>query len=130
MEKSKKTKAEWKEILKPEVYNIAFEHGTERAFSGELTDNKEIGTYECAVCEASLFKSDAKYDSGSGWPSFYECLDPAAITEKVDNSLFMKRTEVLCSCCDAHLGHVFPDGPKPTGNRYCINSLVLKFQKD
>ena len=129
MKKIKKTKAEWKESLAPAVYNIAFEHGTERAFTSELNSNKETGSYHCAACGEQLFDSAAKYDSGSGWPSFYQPAKDDVIDEKQDHSLFSPRTEVLCSSCEAHLGHVFPDGPKPTGLRYCINGLVLKFKK-
>ena len=125
-----KTDDEWREQLTPEQYYVTREHGTERAFTGPYHDSKEKGTYSCICCGAPLFKSDSKYDSGTGWPSFYEPITKDAVAEKDDRSLFTRRTEVLCGKCDAHLGHVFPDGPQPTGLRYCMNGTALKLEKD
>jgi peptide-methionine (R)-S-oxide reductase len=126
----KKTDEEWREQLSAEEYQVAREAGTERAFTGRYWNTKTPGLYRCVCCKAPLFRSETKYDSGSGWPSFYEPIDPDAVKEESDASLGMVRVEILCSRCDAHLGHVFPDGPEPTGNRYCMNSLSLDLEPD
>lgn len=129
---SKKTDisdAEWKKRLDPESYYVTREKGTERPFTGEYWDTTEEGVYHCKCCGEALFLSDTKFDAGCGWPSFYAPVEEAAIEEEVDHSHGMVRTEIMCSSCGAHLGHVFPDGPRPTGLRYCVNSLSLKLEK-
>lgn len=130
MDKINKTKDEWREELSPEEYHILIEKGTERAWTGSLLDNKKSGHYECAACGNPLFKSETKFDSGSGWPSFFDPISKEAITLHMDKSLGMIRTEATCGSCGGHLGHVFHDGPKPTGERYCMNSISLKFKEE
>jgi len=128
--KINKSEAEWKTELTPEQYHITREAGTERPFSHPLNNEKRAGTFKCICCGQPLFSSETKFDSGTGWPSFFQPITDGAVAEKEDRSLFMRRTEVLCSQCDAHLGHVFPDGPKPTGLRYCMNGTALDFQPE
>lgn len=126
-EDRRKSDAEWRQQLTEEEFYVLRKHGTERAFSHPLNNNKKTGDYVCVGCGNPLFTSDAKYDSGTGWPSFYEPMSEDAVSEHEDRSLFMRRTEVRCAACDGHLGHVFPDGPQPTGQRYCMNGVALKF---
>mgnify|MGYP001814277687 CR=1 FL=1 len=125
-----RSEAEWREILSEEQYHVCREKGTERAFSGAFWDTKIRGTYRCAACGEGLFSSETKYDSGTGWPSFFQPLTGEAVATESDSTLGMERTEVHCSRCGSHLGHVFPDGPKPTGLRYCINSVSLDLEPD
>ena len=130
IEKVKKTEAEWKQELSPEAYYVLREEGTERPFSSELNNVKEPGTFVCRGCGAPLFTTSTKYDSGTGWPSFYQPVDRAAVDLKVDYKLLLPRTEVRCASCDGHLGHVFEDGPQPTGQRYCMNGVSMEFKAD
>ena len=131
MEKVKKTEAEWKAELSPEQYKIVREKGTEAPFTSELNDEKSDGTFKCVACGQPLFNSENKFDSGTGWPSFDAPMGDEAVETEADDSMFMKRTEVLCSRCDAHLGHVFDDGPtETTGKRFCINGCALKFDEE
>lgn len=125
-----KSDADWQRELTPEQYRVTRKHGTERAFSHPHNGEKRAGTYSCVCCGAPLFSADAKFDSGTGWPSFYQPVNEDAISEHSDRSFFMRRTETRCAACDAHLGHVFPDGPQPTGLRYCMNGVALNFQPD
>lgn len=127
MERIIKTNKEWQKVLTPTQYHILRENGTERAWTGELLNNKDVGLYVCAACNNQLFVSDTKFDSGCGWPSFFEAISKEAVSLKMDKSHGMIRTEVRCGKCDGHLGHIFPDGPPPTGQRYCMNSGALDF---
>lgn len=125
-----KSNEEWRAQLSPDQYSVCREKGTERPFTGEYNQCKTVGTYVCVCCGEPLFRSEAKFDSGTGWPSFYEPVAAESVREEDDRSLWMQRTEVLCATCDSHLGHMFPDGPAPTGLRYCMNSLSLKLEED
>ncbi len=125
-----KSEEEWKRQLSPEQFHVARKAGTEPAFTGKYWDTKEKGTYNCVCCGTPLFESDAKFNSGTGWPSFFKPVDPAAVAEHTDSTYGMVRTEARCAKCDAHLGHVFPDGPKPTGLRYCMNSASLDLKSE
>lgn len=128
MEKIRKSDAQWRAQLSPEEYAVARQKNTEPAFTGRYWNTTEQGIYRCVGCGTALFASDTKFDAGCGWPSYFQALDPERVREETDTSHGMARTEILCNVCDAHLGHVFPDGPPPTGLRYCMNSLSLKFE--
>jgi peptide-methionine (R)-S-oxide reductase len=130
MERLEKSEQEWREELSPEEYNVLRQQGTERAFTGAYWDEKTPGIYRCRGCGQELFHSDTKFDSGTGWPSFFDPMDSDAVETRPDNSHFMRRTEVVCARCGGHLGHVFEDGPNPTGLRYCINSCSLDLDPD
>ncbi len=128
--KVQKSEAEWRETLTPEQFHVARKHGTERAFTGPNWDTKDKGLYRCVCCDRPLFRSETKFDSGTGWPSFYQPIEPGAVSEHKDRAFFMTRTEIRCADCDAHLGHVFDDGPRPTGLRYCMNGVAMNFNGD
>ena len=128
-EKISKNDDEWRQQLSPDQFRICRKNGTEPAFSGDYWNTKETGIYQCVCCDNELFDSNSKFDSGTGWPSFYQAIDSKKVSTKEDSSLLMRRTEVLCNKCDSHLGHVFPDGPQPTGLRFCINSASLELKK-
>lgn len=128
--KTKKSDAEWREQLTPEQFDVLRKHGTERAGTSHLNAEKRAGVFTCAGCGKPLFKTDAKFESGTGWPSFFQPIEPASVTENKDRSFFMTRTEIRCADCDGHLGHVFNDGPNPTGLRYCMNGVAMNFTPD
>ncbi|MFT5393675.1 MAG: peptide-methionine (R)-S-oxide reductase [Gammaproteobacteria bacterium] len=129
-DKVERSQAQWQELLTSDEYYVCREKGTERAFTGEYHDTKQAGTYRCKGCDRPLFRSETKFDSGTGWPSFSAPIGAEHVHEENDASLWMRRTEVLCAVCDSHLGHVFPDGPEPSGLRYCMNSLSLRLEED
>ena len=130
MAKINKTDEEWRTQLSPEQFHVTRQAGTERSFTGPYWDSKEKGSYKCICCGSPLFRSETKFDSGTGWPSFFEAIAPDAVEQREDNSLSTSRTEIVCATCDAHLGHVFDDGPQPTGLRYCMNGTALDLEKD
>lgn len=130
VDRVEKTEEEWRSTLSPEQYQVCRRHGTERAFTGKYWQTKDKGLYRCACCGNPLFRSETKYDSGTGWPSFTAPVAAEAVTTKEDRSFFMRRVEVMCAACDSHLGHVFPDGPAPTGLRFCMNSVSLDLVPD